>query len=90
MTNFSDLVKNGVLMIVGVSVLIDNLLNKGYKNLSLLEFSPIAIQTVKNRLKNHLGHVTFYNENILNFQSNAEFDLWHDRAVFHFLTKYPV
>ncbi|SSC07598.1 class I SAM-dependent methyltransferase [bacterium endosymbiont of Bathymodiolus sp. 5 South] len=70
----------------GVSVLIDNLLDKGYKNLSLLEFSPIAIQTVKNRLKNHLGHVTFYNENILNFQSNAEFDLWHDRAVFHFLT----
>jgi hypothetical protein len=46
----------------GVSVLIDNLLDKGYKNLSLLEFSPIAIQTVKNRLKNHLGHVTFYNE----------------------------
>jgi 16S rRNA G1207 methylase RsmC len=42
----------------GVSVLIDNLLDKGYKNLSLLEFSPIAIQTVKNRLKNHLGHVT--------------------------------
>jgi 16S rRNA G1207 methylase RsmC len=83
MTNFADLVKNGVLMIVhiyakvdtiidvgaGVSVLIDNLLDKGYKNLSLLEFSPIAIQTVKNRLKNHLGHVTFYK--CIEFQVNS-------------------
>jgi 16S rRNA A1518/A1519 N6-dimethyltransferase RsmA/KsgA/DIM1 with predicted DNA glycosylase/AP lyase activity len=42
----------------GVSVLIDSLLDKGYKNLSLLEFSPIAIQTVKNRLKNHLTRLS--------------------------------
>ncbi len=70
----------------GVSVLGDNLIDKGYKHLSLLEISPNAIQTVKNRLKHSLEYVTFYNENILDFQSNTKFDLWHDRAVFHFLT----
>lgn len=70
----------------GVSVLIDNLLDKSYEHLSLLELSSSAIQTVKNRLKNHLERVTFYNENILNFQSDTKFNLWHDRAVFHFLT----
>jgi 2-polyprenyl-3-methyl-5-hydroxy-6-metoxy-1,4-benzoquinol methylase len=70
----------------GVSVLADNLLNEGYCKLSLLELSPTAIQTTKNRLKDHSDKVSFYNENILDFQSNIQFDLWHDRAVFHFLT----
>ncbi len=70
----------------GVSILADNLLDEGYTHLSLLELSSTAIQATKNRLKIHTGKVNFYNENILNFQSNTQFDLWHDRAVFHFLT----
>ena len=70
----------------GVSILADNLLDKGYTDLSLLELSPTAIKTTQERLKAHTGKVSFYNENILNFQSDTQFDLWHDRAVFHFLT----
>ena len=70
----------------GVSILADNLLDEGYTHLSLLELSPTAIQTTKDRLKTHTSKVNFYNENILNFQSDTQFDLWHDRAVFHFLT----
>ena len=70
----------------GVSILADNLLDEGYTHLSLLELSPTAIQTTKDRLKAHTSKVNFYNENILNFQSDTQFDLWHDRAVFHFLT----
>ncbi|OIR24947.1 hypothetical protein BGC33_12240 [Bathymodiolus thermophilus thioautotrophic gill symbiont] len=70
----------------GVSTLADNLLEKNYQHLSLLEISPMAIQTMKKRLENHLGQVHFYNENILTFQANTQFNLWHDRAVFHFLT----
>ena len=70
----------------GISILADNLLDEGYTHLSLLELSPTAIQTTKDRLKAHTSKVNFYNENILNFQSDTQFYLWHDRAVFHFLT----
>ena len=70
----------------GVSILADNLLDEGYTHLSLLELSPAAIQATKDRLKSYSNKVNFYNENILDFQSNTQFDLWHDRAVFHFLT----
>jgi len=70
----------------GVSILADNLLDEGYVHLSLLELSPAAIQTTKDRLKAYAEKVNFYNENILDFQSNTQFYLWHDRAVFHFLT----
>jgi Methyltransferase domain. len=70
----------------GVSILADNLLDEGYANLSLLELSFTAIQTTQERLKSDANKVNFYNENILNFQSDTQFDLWHDRAVFHFLT----
>ncbi len=80
--------KNDAILDVGsgVSALADNLLEKNYQHLSLLEISQIAIQTMKKRLENHLDHVHFYHENILTFQTNTQFDLWHDRAVFHFLT----
>ncbi len=70
----------------GVSILSDNLLDKGYQNLSLLELSPSAIQVLKIRLKKYAERLTFYNENILDFETETRFDLWHDRAVFHFLT----
>jgi FlaA1/EpsC-like NDP-sugar epimerase len=49
---------------IGVGVA-DNLLEKNYQHLSLLEISQIAIQTMKKRLENHLDHVHFYHENIL-------------------------
>ncbi len=70
----------------GVSILVDNLLDEGYNNISLLELSPTAIKTTRERLTNYSNKVSFYNENILDFHSDAQFDLWHDRAVFHFLT----
>ncbi len=80
--------KNDVIIDVGagVSILADNLLDEGYTDLSLLELSPAAIKSTQERLKTHTDEVSFYNENILNFQSDTQFDLWHDRAVFHFLT----
>ena len=71
----------------GVSILADNLIDKGYNNLSLLEISPSAIQCAKDRLAQHSDKITFYNQNILNFTTDKTFDLWHDRAVFHFLTQ---
>ena len=80
--------KNNTIIDVGAgtSVLADNLLERDYQHLFLLEISSNAIQTMKNRLENYLHRVHFYNENVLMFQAEIQFDLWHDRAVFHFLT----
>ena len=70
----------------GDSYLIDNLLELGYTNLSLLDISANAIERIKNRLGVKSENVTFIVSDILDFQTKISFDVWHDRASFHFLT----
>lgn len=70
----------------GDSYLIDNLLEMGYTNLFLLDISVNAIERIKNRLGAKSEKVTFIVSDILNFQPETTFDVWHDRASFHFLT----
>ncbi len=72
----------------GVSILADNLLQENYQDISLLELSSKALDTIKQRLKTHQDSLSFYNVNILDFNTDKTFKLWHDRAVFHFLTKH--
>ena len=71
----------------GKSYLIDNLLEKKYSKVSLLDISNNALKEVKSRTKNFSNSGVFYNSDILDFKPATSFDLWHDRAVFHFLTK---
>lgn len=70
----------------GDSYLIDSLLGLGYTNLYLLDISEKAIERAKKRLAEHLDKVTFIVSNNLDFCSNDTFEIWHDRASFHFLT----
>jgi hypothetical protein len=70
----------------GDSYLIDNLLEMGYTNLFLLDISENAINKIKNRLGGKVKNVTFIVSDVLDFQSEISFDVWHDRASFHFLT----
>ena len=70
----------------GDSYLIDNLLELGYTNLFLLDISANAIERIKNRLGAKSEKVTFIVSDILDFQPKTTFDVWHDRASFHFLT----
>jgi len=70
----------------GDSYLIDNLLELGYTNLFLLDISANAIERIKNRLGANAEKVTFIVSDILEFQPKTTFDVWHDRASFHFLT----
>ena len=71
----------------GKSFLIDNLLEKKYSKISLLDISNNALKEVEERTNNYKNSGKFYNLDILDFKPNRSFDLWHDRAVFHFLTK---
>lgn len=71
----------------GTSTLVDDLLVKGYQNLSVLDISGSALATAKSRLGTHANMVQWIEGNILNVHlPKAAYDLWHDRAVFHFLT----
>ena len=68
----------------GKSFLADNLLELNYTNISLIDISSNALQEVKERLQNK--SLNFIETDILNFNSNDKYDIWHDRAVFHFIT----
>ncbi len=70
----------------GDSYLIDNLLDLGYENLFLLDISSNAIERIKKRLEAKAEKVTFIVSDILDFKPEITFDVWHDRASFHFLT----
>ncbi|MDN3677620.1 class I SAM-dependent methyltransferase [Flavobacterium paronense] len=70
----------------GDSYLIDSLLKLGYTNLYLLDISENAIQRIKTRLGNKASSVTFIVSDVLDFKPKVKFDVWHDRASFHFLT----
>ena len=71
----------------GDSYLIDNLLEQGYESLTLLDISENAIERIKKRLGEKAEKVRFVVSDILYFSSIEKFDVIHDRASFHFLTK---
>ena len=68
----------------GKSFLADNLLELNYTDISLVDISSNALKEVKDRLQNK--SLNFIETDILNFNSNDKYDIWHDRAVFHFIT----
>ncbi len=70
----------------GASTLIDFMLEDGYQNLSVLDISHAAIEQVKKRLGVDADKVKWIEHDITQFLSDETFDVWHDRAVFHFLT----
>jgi SAM-dependent methyltransferase len=72
----------------GESTLVDDLLALGYLNLSVLDVSPTAIDVTKRRLGHAAERVHWVIGDITNADlSPNAYDLWHDRAVFHFLRK---
>lgn len=71
----------------GESTLVDDLLVSGYKNLTVLDISQTAIDALKMRLKENSSSITWLVDSITCAQLPVQqFDVWHDRAVFHFLT----
>jgi SAM-dependent methyltransferase len=75
----------------GTSTLIANLLDLGYQNLFAIDISDIALEKAKTQLnKEQANHVHWIVDDITNPSSVLQLQnvaVWHDRAVFHFLTK---
>ena len=71
----------------GESTLVDDLLAHGYHDITVLDISQTAIEANRKRLAELSNHVKWIVGNItrIDFQP-AVYDVWHDRAVFHFLT----
>jgi len=72
----------------GASTLVDCLLDAGYQNLTVLDISPAAIEQAKSRLAadERAARVSWLVQDITELSPDRSFDVWHDRAVFHFLT----
>lgn len=70
----------------GESRLVDRLLEEGFDDVTVLDISERAIEHSKRRLGKSADQVTWVTSDILEFESNKKFDVWHDRATFHFLT----
>lgn len=70
----------------GASVLVDRLLASGYRNVSVLDLSAKALAYAQARLGGTSHRATWIEADITAFIPPINYDLWHDRAVFHFLT----
>jgi SAM-dependent methyltransferase len=72
----------------GESTLVDDLLQRHYLDLSVLDISATAIEFTKQRLGTKAAQVSWHVGDITRYDfASKQFDLWHDRAVFHFLTE---
>jgi SAM-dependent methyltransferase len=71
----------------GASVLVDCLLEAGYRRLAVLDISAAALQHARARLGVRAEAVEWHEADVTAFSPPHTFDLWHDRAVFHFLTE---
>ncbi len=69
----------------GASNLADALIDSGYRDITLLDLSGSALKTIKQRLGAMGDLPAYYVGDICTFSSDKCFDVWHDRAVFHFL-----
>lgn len=71
----------------GASVLVDNLLDAGYRNLTVLDLAQSALAVSQARLGERAQSVQWLVGDVTQVELPvAQYDVWHDRAVFHFLT----
>ena len=71
----------------GRSKLLKNLIEIGYNDLTYLDISEHALKKSKEFLGEQSNKVRWVSKDILSFKPDGKFDIWHDRAVFHFLNE---
>ncbi len=71
----------------GDSFLAENLLAEGYTEITVLDISGKALDRARSRLGDKAKKITWIAEDVTAFSPREKYDLWHDRATFHFLTE---
>ena len=70
----------------GASTLVDGLLEVGYTDITVLDIAAAALEKSKARLGARAAHINWMAADITSWSPSRTWDVWHDRAVFHFLT----
>jgi cyclopropane fatty-acyl-phospholipid synthase-like methyltransferase len=73
----------------GDGKLVDFLLEEGYEHITVLDISSVALERARKRLGPKADQVTWIVGDITAFRPSRPYDVWHDRAAFHFLTTGP-
>ena len=71
----------------GASTLVDGLLDRGFINIEVLDLTDSAFDHSRSRLGTRSERVKWTTKDVTTFRAAQPIDLWHDRAVLHFLTK---
>ena len=71
----------------GASVLFDALVERGYQDVAILDFAEAALERAKRRLDQKASPVRWIVADMREATDLGEFCFWHDRAVFHFMTR---
>lgn len=71
----------------GASSLVDTLLRRGWVDLTVLDIAAPALEAARERLGPDAGKVHWEVADITDWEPLRQYDIWHDRAVFHFLTE---
>lgn len=71
----------------GASNLVDALLDRDWQDVTVLDLAPPALEAAKARLGARQARVAWTVADITDWQPERRYDVWHDRAVFHFLTE---
>ncbi len=69
----------------GASRLVDALLARGHRNVTVLDLSSAALATARERLGREGDHARWIVADVTSWRPEADYDFWHDRAAFHFL-----
>jgi 2-polyprenyl-3-methyl-5-hydroxy-6-metoxy-1,4-benzoquinol methylase len=70
----------------GASRLVDALVARGYRAVTVLDISDAALGTAKTRIGRGADGVTWIAADVTRWEPRQRYDVWHDRAAFHFLT----
>lgn len=71
----------------GASTFVDDLLDRGHTNVTVLDLSRVALDAARSRLGERASRVQWICADVTDFRLPAgAYDFWHDRAVFHFLS----
>ena len=84
-----QLEKNAALIDVGAgaSVLVDHLLDEGYLDVTVLDIAKAALDLSRRRLGARADQVRWQVADVTDYLPDRSYDLWHDRAVLHFLVE---
>lgn len=83
-----NLPKNAAIIDIGggASRLVDSLLSEGFKALTVLDIAEQSLKIAQQRLAQNAAQIHWISADIIQTELPKRYDLWHDRAAFHFLT----